>query len=137
MLRTAGRAVYQHCRRGTVSAPPLAARRFSAEGGDRLVELSTKDDFVNFPREKSVLYFTAKWCPPCRRIGPFLAELSEETPDVAFGKIDIDDNEEAAQMAGIKSIPTFKFFKGGEEVDTMSGADADLLEQTVAKLAEA
>ena len=27
--------------------------------------------------------------------------------------------------------------QGGEEVDTMSGADADLLEQNVAKLAEA
>ncbi|CAM9678872.1 unnamed protein product, partial [Hapterophycus canaliculatus] len=84
-----------------------------------------------------VLYFTAKWCPPCRRIGPFLAELSEETPSVSFGKIDIDDNEQAAQLAGIKSVPTFKFFKGGEEIDTMSGANADLLEQTVAKLAEA
>ncbi len=57
------------------------------------------------------MYFTAKWCPPCRRIGPFLAELSEETTDVEFGKVDIDENDEAAQMAGIKSIPTFKFYK--------------------------
>lgn len=27
--------------------------------------------------------------------------------------------------------------QGGQEIDTMSGADANLLEQTVAKLAEA
>lgn len=58
-----------------------------------------------------MVYFTAKWCPPCRRIGPFLAELSNETPSVAFGKVDIDDNDGAAQMAAIKSVPTFKFFK--------------------------
>lgn len=58
-----------------------------------------------------MVYFTAKWCPPCRRIGPFLAELSKETPSVAFGKVDIDDNDGAAQMAAIKSVPTFKFFK--------------------------
>lgn len=58
-----------------------------------------------------MVYFTAKWCPPCRRIGPFLAELSNETPSVEFGKVDIDDNDGAAQLAGIKSVPTFKFFK--------------------------
>ncbi|CAM9759187.1 unnamed protein product [Ectocarpus fasciculatus] len=139
MLRTAGRAIYQQCRqRGPPAATPLCVRHFSAGGGDRLVELSTKDDYVNFPREKTVLYFTAKWCPPCRRIGPFLAELSEETPAVSFGKVDIDDNEEAAHMAHIKSVPTFnKVFRGGQEIDSMSGADANLLEQNVAKLAEA
>ncbi|CAN0085028.1 unnamed protein product [Ectocarpus sp. 12 AP-2014] len=149
MLRTAGRAIHQQCRqRGPQAWTPLCVRHFSAGGGDRLVELSTKDEYVNFPREKSVLYFTAKWCPPCRRIGPFLAELSEETPAVSFGKVDIDDNEEAAQMAHIKSVPTFKFFKASkqqqqqqqqlrQEIDTMSGADANLLEQNVAKLAEA
>eukprot|EP00752_Nemacystus_decipiens_P014871 g13240.t1 len=141
MLRTAGRSMHQHCRRWPTAAPLLvpADRRFSAggSGGGRLVELATKDDYINFPREKSVVYFTAKWCPPCRRIGPFLEELSEETTGVAFGKVDIDDNDESAAMAGVKSIPTFKFFRGGQEIDTMSGADADLLEQNVAKLAEA
>lgn len=58
-----------------------------------------------------MVYFTAKWCPPCRRIGPFLAELSEETENVAFGKVDIDENGEAANHAHIKSIPAFKFFQ--------------------------
>lgn len=62
-------------------------------------------------RDKSVVYFTAKWCPPCRRIGPFFAELSEETPEVSFGKVDIDDNGDAAKMAGIMSVPTFKFYQ--------------------------
>lgn len=63
------------------------------------------------PRDKSVVYFTAKWCPPCRRIGPFFAELSDETPEVSFGKVDIDDNGDAAKMAGIMSVPTFKFYQ--------------------------
>lgn len=75
-------------------------------------------------REKSVVYFTATWCPPCRRIGPFLAELSEETEGVAFGKVDIDDNKEAADMAGIKSIPTFKFFQVSERTPGPHGGYA-------------
>lgn len=62
-------------------------------------------------RDKSVLYFTAKWCPPCRRIGPFFAELSEDTPNVTFGKVDIDDNPDATSMANVMSVPTFKFYK--------------------------
>ncbi|CAN0096719.1 unnamed protein product [Laminaria digitata] len=112
MLRTAGREVYRQCRGPTTA--PLAIRLFSAEGGGKapgLAELITKDEYVNFPREKSVFYFTAKWCPPCRRIGPFFVELSEETPAVSFAKVDIEDNEAAAKMAGITSVPTFKFFK--------------------------
>lgn len=62
-------------------------------------------------RDKSVLYFTAKWCPPCRRIGPFFAELSLDTPNVTFGKVDIDDNPDATSMAKVMSVPTFKFYK--------------------------
>lgn len=64
-------------------------------------------------RNKSVLYFTAKWCPPCRRIGPFFAELSSETPGVDFGKVDIDDNPDATSMAKVMTVPTFKFYKVG------------------------
>eukprot|EP00904_Undaria_pinnatifida_P008514 jgi/Undpi1/4793/HiC_scaffold_19.g08146.m1 len=138
MLRTAGREIYRHCRRGPTLAP-IGARLFSAEAGGKapgLVELVTKDEYVNFPRKKSVFYFTAKWCPPCRRIGPFFVELSEETPEVSFAKVDIEDNESAAVMAGITSVPTFKFFKAGQEIEAITGADATLLEQTVAKLAE-
>jgi thiol-disulfide isomerase/thioredoxin len=46
---------------------------------------------VNNP--KSVLYFTASWCPPCKMIAPIYASLAETYPAVAFGKIDIDDNQ--------------------------------------------
>lgn len=56
MLRTAGRAIYQQCRRGPMVAPlsvPVGVRRFSDGGAGaagRLVELSTKADYLNFPR---------------------------------------------------------------------------------------
>lgn len=64
-------------------------------------------------RDKSILYFTAKWCPPCRRVGPFIADMSvqESAGEIDFGKIDIDDNPDATSMAKILSVPTFKFYK--------------------------
>lgn len=52
-----------------------------------------------------------------------MAELSEETEGVTFGKVDIDDNDEAANMAGIKSIPTFKFYQVSELFSTHSWGD--------------
>ena len=42
---------------------------------------------------KQILYFTASWCPPCKMIAPIYASLAETYPAVAFGKIDIDDNQ--------------------------------------------
>ena len=46
--------------------------------------------------DKSILYFTATWCPPCKAIKPVYEKLAKEYPEVAFGKIDIDDNQETA-----------------------------------------
>ena len=46
--------------------------------------------------DKSILYFTATWCPPCKAIKPVYEKMSKDHPEVAFGKVDIDDNAEAA-----------------------------------------
>ncbi|CAM9957471.1 unnamed protein product [Choristocarpus tenellus] len=37
--------------------------------------------------------------------------MSAENPEVSFGKVDIDENDDAARQAGIMSVPTFMFFK--------------------------
>lgn len=81
-----------------------------------------------------VIDFTASWCPPCQMIAPKFAELSESVKDTAtLVKVDVDDNAEAAQAAGIQCMPTFKFFKAGAEVHKMEGANYDGL---VAKINE-
>ena len=83
---------------------------------------------------KSVVYFTATWCPPCKRISPIYATLSETYPNVAFGKVDIDDNQNSAMDFKISAVPTFVFSRGEETVNKLSGADEVQLEKFVKEL---
>lgn len=86
---------------------------------------------------KSVLYFTAQWCPPCKMIKPIYEKMATEYADsVAFGKIDVDENEDAAVEFEITSVPTFVLFEGQNAIDRFSGADAERLGQIVKELAE-
>ena len=83
---------------------------------------------------KSILYFTATWCPPCKAIAPVYEEMSKEYPDVGFGKVDVDDNGEAAQEYMIQAVPTFIFFDGENETNKFSGADTPKLKEIIEEL---
>jgi thioredoxin 1 len=83
---------------------------------------------------KSVLYFTATWCPPCKAIKPVYEELAGKYKDVAFGKVDVDDNSDAALEFNITSVPTFVFFDGEDIIERFSGADPTKLESILQDL---
>eukprot|EP00429_Kryptoperidinium_foliaceum_P062368 CAMPEP_0176099668 /NCGR_PEP_ID=MMETSP0120_2-20121206/49987_1 /TAXON_ID=160619 /ORGANISM="Kryptoperidinium foliaceum, Strain CCMP 1326" /LENGTH=98 /DNA_ID=CAMNT_0017433707 /DNA_START=24 /DNA_END=320 /DNA_ORIENTATION=+ len=80
-----------------------------------------------------VVDFTASWCGPCKFIGPFFDNLATENPEVEFVKVDVDDADDVAAACSIQAMPTFHFYKGGEKVDEMMGADQGKLTQLVAK----
>lgn len=78
-----------------------------------------------------VVDFWATWCAPCRMLSPIIAELAEEYEGkLVVGKCDVEENEDLALEFGIRNIPTILFFKKGEMVDKMVGA------QSKAKLVE-
>lgn len=37
---------------------------------------------------KQVLYFTADWCVPCKKVRPIVEEMSRENPEIGFVFID-------------------------------------------------
>ncbi|KAG9251923.1 thioredoxin-like protein [Emericellopsis atlantica] len=75
--------------------------------------------------EKVLVDCFATWCGPCKAIAPILADMSnqEAYKDVYFIKLDVDEVPDAAQELGVKAMPTFYFFKNGEKVDDMMGAN--------------
>jgi thioredoxin 1 len=74
----------------------------------------------------------ASWCGPCRTFAPVFEEASEEHPDVTFGKIDTEDEQDLASAAGITSIPTLMAFRDGILVFRQPGAlPAGALEQVI------
>ena len=67
--------------------------------------------------------FWAPWCGPCRMVSPIIEQLSREySGRVAFGKVNVDENQRTAASFGIQSIPTLMIFKGSKAVDIIIGA---------------
>ena len=67
--------------------------------------------------------FWAPWCGPCRMVSPIIEQLSREySGRVAFGKVNVDENQRIATSFGIQSIPTLMIFKGSKAVDVIIGA---------------
>ena len=67
--------------------------------------------------------FWAPWCGPCRMVSPIIEQLSREySGRVAFGKVNVDENQRIAASFGIQSIPTLMIFKEDKAVDVIIGA---------------
>ena len=66
--------------------------------------------------------FWAEWCGPCKMLGPVIDELASDYDGKAkIGKMDIDNNREAAVTYGIQSIPSIIIFKDGEVLNKFVG----------------
>jgi len=67
--------------------------------------------------------FWAPWCGPCKIVGPIVEELAKEYEGkLAVGKLNVDENQQTAGTYGIMSIPTLAFFKNGQVIKTLIGA---------------
>jgi thioredoxin 1 len=70
-----------------------------------------------------VVDFWAPWCPPCRVIGPILAELANEYAGrLTIAKVNIDEQQRSMIRYGIQGAPTLVIFKDGKEVERLVGA---------------
>ncbi|KFI45800.1 thioredoxin [Bifidobacterium bohemicum] len=66
--------------------------------------------------------FWATWCGPCKAFGPVYEKASEANPDIVFGKVDIDQNQELAAAAEIQAVPTLMIAKKGQIIFKQAGA---------------
>ena len=88
-----------------------------------------------------ILDFWADWCGPCKSFAPVFEQASEQHSDIAFGKVDTEDQQQMAAAFGISSIPTLMVFREGVGVFRQAGAlPAPQLEELIsgvhAKVAE-
>jgi thioredoxin 1 len=87
------------------------------------VEL-TEENFENtLKSSKTVLIdFWADWCGPCRMFAPTFEKVSEEHPDVVFGKVDTEAQQALAASFNIMSIPTLMIVKEQVVIFSQAGA---------------
>jgi thioredoxin 1 len=68
-----------------------------------------------------VLYFTADWCNPCKKVKPIVEEINRESSN-KFQLIDVDSEMELVKRFEIRSVPTFILLKDGIEIKRITGA---------------
>ena len=84
----------------------------------------TQENFEETITDNAIVLFDfwAEWCGPCRQFGPIYEEASEKHPDIVFGKVDTDKEQELAAGAQISSIPTLMAFRDGIAIFRQAGA---------------
>jgi len=91
----------------------------------KYIELTGSNFEATLADGVSLVDFWAPWCGPCRMIAPVIEELAEDYDGKAnICKVNTDEEQEIAVKFGIRSIPTIMFFKNGELVDQIVGAQS-------------
>jgi thioredoxin len=86
-------------------------------------------DYQANPREwvfkgqrPAVVDFYADWCAPCKTAAPILDELAEKYKGkVDFYRVNTDNEQELAQIFGIRTIPSFLWIPAQGEPQMTSG----------------
>ena len=68
-----------------------------------------------------IIDFWAPWCAPCKSFAPIYEKTSEQYPDIVFGKVNTEDEQELGGYFQIRSIPTTMVLKEGIAVFSQAG----------------
>ena len=91
--------------------------------------------FTANPDKLVIVDFFANWCGPCMQIKPKYEAMSKEErfESVVFLMVDVDQAEDITEKYSVEHMPSFYFFKGGNQIDKMVGANEKRLVDMIVK----
>ena len=78
---------------------------------------------------KTMLFFSATWCPDCAFIKPAMPDIEAEYPDFKFIAVDRDENIDLAVELNVFGIPSFIAYSEGEEIGRLVNKDRKTKEE--------
>ena len=72
---------------------------------------------------KTILYFTASWCGPCKALAPRMVKLADQ---INYRKIDVDTNQDLSIKYGVRNVPSLVLVdENGTELNRIVGVQPD------------
>ena len=101
-----------------------------------VIDLKTEQFEETIEKNDIVIFdFWAEWCGPCKQFGPVFKEISEKHEDIAFCKVNVEEEEQLAGMFQVRSIPTLVFMREKVVVFSNPGAiPGNALEEGIKQL---
>ena len=82
-----------------------------------------------------IIDWWAPWCGPCRMFGPIFEQVAARHPDLTFGKVNTEVEQNLAAAFEIRSIPTLMVLRDRVLLLSQPGAlSAQGLEELIAEV---
>jgi len=100
------------------------------------VDKETYDALVNESTKPTIVDLWGPQCAPCLALMPEVEALAASYGDkVDFFKLNVAENRRVAITLKVMGVPTFLFYKNGEQVSRISGDEVNM--ESIKKHADA
>jgi thiol-disulfide isomerase/thioredoxin len=92
-------------------------------------KLESMEQYKDIVKDKSVLLFSANWCPDCRVIEPILPEIEDAYSAFSFYHVDRDQFIDLCAELDVFGIPSFIAYQNGRELGRFVSKDRKTKEE--------